>query len=202
MNVYDGSCFFVFFLHTINAPSMWSDVPRRGQTNERGAVMKYIYVGFMVLALSTALWAQGDGDSPLCYQVVSTFDSTCNNFTNDCSIDHGCNGIFDFQASCTDYDMDAWVTPTNTTIPHNCHVCVWVTLQSDPGGLRFGECDLDVCSEHSTTKTCTGAANLIIGTWYRLHVCLSHCLSVTTCADNCIGCKGHGCIRHASQTCY
>ncbi len=161
--------------------------------------MKYVILIVVLLAASAAVWAQGDGDSPLCSQVVvGPEDSTCNSFTSDCpNSDHGCQ-ISTFTADCTgNYDIDAWLTATGAGQRLNCKVCVKVEENASPYNV-VGSCILDLCMMGGRTRTCAAAAPLTAGTTYRISVCLTYCLQVNSCQDQCVSCTAHGCVRYAT----
>jgi hypothetical protein len=156
--------------------------------------MKALVGWLIVLGVSTALWAQGDGNSPRCQDLhIGSTDSGCNNFTSDCppDDDHGCQSL-QFTAQCTGYyDIDTWLTSTGVLT--DCKICVYVR-KADSGSI-VGQCVLDVCAEGRITKTCAGAAALVANEVYNIYVCLTYCDTHNTCNNYCANCTAHGCVR-------
>ena len=150
----------------------------------------------MMLVLSTALWAQGDGESPLCNQVVTGIDHACFNGNTNCSNDSGCN-VQSFTAACTgDYLIDAW-TFCGSSDCSKCAACVYVTKHSGTerlGNLTCTALGTDACQAEVCHRTC-GPITLYAGQSYDLHVCLTYCPDNPNHCDGC-ACPASGCARH------
>ncbi len=160
--------------------------------------MKSFLILLTVMALCSFGWAQGDGNGPLCTDAVNgPDDNTCNSFTSDCDVsDHGCS-VSVFTASCTgDYDIDAWLTTTGTNV--DCKVCVRVKKHNTT--TVMGQCVLDYCAEGAMRKTCSAAAELIVGEEYDIVVCLTYCEDWTSCVNHCAAATAHGCVRYAQTS--
>jgi hypothetical protein len=146
--------------------------------------MKASLILGMLLILSSAQWAQGDGiQDCLCAQTVTLIDATCHTMV-DCATLDGCEMTL-FTASCTGlYTMSA---QTNCTSGHCSDYGACVSVYENGVVLPNGTCHI--------TSPCTGCSSLCIqsvcliaGHQYKFYVCrtacdrLAPCPSPVTCA--------------------
>jgi hypothetical protein len=154
--------------------------------------MRHVLVVLLVLGLSTALWAQGEGgDSPLCTDSRSFWDKGCTTDSNCPPTDASCT-VYNFTPACTgDYIIDAWTACTGTNCGH-CRSCVAVYDAT----FMLARCVSDNCPD-ACTRTC-GTVHLTAGHSYTVRVCLSPCPGFgdcATCSDT-YGCMAWGCLRY------
>ena len=145
--------------------------------------------------------AQGDGESPDCFDAQSWYDKGC---SNDVSCPPsgwtGCSS-FGFTAGCTGtYVLTAWVGCTSANCEH-CQSCVVIyddataiahcVSGGDPNNLCSATCSVSLTQSHP----------------YRAVVCLSRNpnLPQEDCSANCgatwSNCLAWGCIRYSTTAC-
>jgi hypothetical protein len=129
--------------------------------------MKYLISGFLMLTLSTALWAQADC---ACEQSVTKTDVTCTAWSGCTAPTDACDRI-QFTAACTGhYTLLVSLSCTSGQCS-DYNVCAMLYDQS---GNSLGHCfDIgDSCTP--CYNTCTTLC-LFSGQVYTLYVCLTSC---------------------------
>jgi hypothetical protein len=139
-----------------------------------------------VLTLSTALWSQGDGDQPDCFQTPITLSDQGCTYPHNCTETAGCSSMR-FTVACTGtYQFDAWVECEECK---KCESCVNIFDR----GILVGNCHTSRCDLGECTYTCN--VTLVAGVQYEMYVCLLPCASDFDC-DLCGNCAAWGCVRY------
>jgi hypothetical protein len=131
--------------------------------------MKYVISGFLMLIMSTALWAQGDNPGPCGFSFIVE-DHTCGD---------GCvSNNFTAPQTASDYYLFCQLINC-TGNPDHCRVTV--TLIATLGTIPVATCESEGqedCGNLVSSQTIT----LQQGVQYRLTVCLNGCFSYP-CSD-------------------
>jgi hypothetical protein len=147
--------------------------------------MKYFYVCFVALALSTALWAQVDCP---CEQTVSVADPACTS-PFDCVSRTGCASTT-FTASCTGYYTYTISVLCEGEDCSDYNLCANIYEGANPlpnSNCHNNNVGCDPCS-HTCDSIC-----LQHGHTYTLYACL------TTCGGDCPSpsfCDGHATLTY------
>ena len=169
-------------------------IASQGETpTERGVHMKLMLVSIMVLLLSTALLAQGEGggeDDP-CSDFISGTDTGCMN--QNCNSTNGCTS-YTFTAACSGiYNFDVWTTCTSG----NCYSCRACAMVYKDGQLVGSNCHAANCMPDAG-KQCTYHCTITLAAdiEYQLWVCLEHCpFDGNNCDDCDASCTAHACLN-------
>ena len=153
--------------------------------------MKARHVLAIMLALSTALWAQGQ--QPDCAETKTFWDQGCSTDTNCPPSDRNSCTRYSFTPACTgNYDLDCWVVCTGINCFH-CKSCV--VIYDDV--FELAHCTTDSCNISFDCNHTAGSVALTAGHPYTVYVCLMPCPNTGDC-DHCTsanGCEAWGCLR-------
>ena len=161
----------------------------------RGATFALaVLVAVTVIGLA---WAQGGGDTPDCYDLVTGTDTGCSP-NHACDNTTGCTSTA-FTAGCSGtYLFDVWTTCTGGVSCSGCRACAMVYKDGQQVG---GHCFAFHCADNQCYFTCS--VNLDAGIEYQLWVCLDACPNYSDCSKCGAACTAHACLRLGqTATCY